>query len=209
MRGILKKLRSLYPEADCALRHSNPLQLLVATILSAQCTDVRVNMVTEKLFEKYRTAQDFARADLGALEQEIRSTGFYRNKARSIIQCCKALVENHGGQVPKTMDEMTVLAGVGRKTANVVLGTGYGIASGIVVDTHVKRISARLGLTKQTDPVKVEQDLLRVLPKKDWIWFSHALIWHGRRVCRAPQPLCGGCGLKMVCPYPDKTSRVA
>lgn len=197
---ILAGLRRLYPKADCALRHENPLQLLIATILSAQCTDERVNQITPALFRKYRSAADFAKAKPPELEAMIRSTGFFRSKARSILGACKILAEKHGGKVPKTMEEMLELPGVARKTANVVLGTAYGIPSGIVVDTHVRRLSYRMGLTDETDPVKIEQDLMEIVPKKDWIWFGHAMIWHGRRVCRARDPQCPSCLLSNVCP---------
>jgi endonuclease III len=197
---VLKALRAAYPDADCELRWANPLQLLVATILSAQCTDVRVNKVTESLFKKYRTARDFAEAGPAALESEIRSTGFFRSKARSVLGAARLLVDKHGGVVPKTMDELLELPGVARKTANVVLGTAYKIASGIVVDTHVKRLAYRLGLTSETDPEKVEKDLQAVVPKKDWIFFGHSMIWHGRRVCFAARPDCPNCPMRSFCP---------
>jgi endonuclease-3 len=193
-------LRELYPDAECALRYSSPLELLVAVILSAQCTDERVNIVTEDLFRKYRKAADYAKAPLEELEQAIRSTGFYRNKAKNIQACCRALVEQHGGEVPQDLQALVVLAGVGRKTANVVLGTAFGIPSGVVVDTHVTRLSNRLGLTKQTDAVKIEQDLIKLLPPEEWIDFSHRLIWHGRRICTARKPLCEECLLASFCP---------
>jgi endonuclease-3 len=199
---ILKILHRVYPDADCALDHDNPVQLLVATILSAQCTDKRVNLVTKELFRKYKTAQDFAQADLLDLENIIKSTGFFRQKAKFIRETGRLLQEKHGGKIPRTMKELTALQGVARKTANVVLGTAFGIAEGIVVDTHVKRLAKRLGLTRQTDPVKVEKDLVKIVPQKDWIWFSHALITHGRGPCKALSPRCGECPLSRVCPFP-------
>ena len=197
---VAERLRREYPDAHCSLDYRTPLELLVATILSAQCTDVRVNLVTPGLFSRYRSAQDFARAPLGKLEQEIKSTGFYRNKANSIQGCCQKLVDDYGGQVPQELDELVQLPGVGRKTANVVLGSGFGIASGVVVDTHVTRLARRLGLTTATDAVKIEQDLVQQLPKKEWIGFSHGLIWHGRQVCVARKPRCSDCVLSKICP---------
>ena len=194
------KLAQLYPDAECALVHESPLELLIATILSAQCTDVRVNIVTKELFQRYRTAADFAQASLPQLEKAIKSTGFFRNKAKNIKACCQALLDRHGGEVPQDMDSLVVLPGVGRKTANVVLGTAFGIASGVVVDTHVGRLSGRMGLTKSQDPVKIEQDLVRELPTSEWIDFSHRMIQHGRRVCMARNPQCGACGLADICP---------
>ncbi len=199
-RRIVRALKKAYPDATCALRHETPLQLLVATILSAQCTDQRVNQVTEKLFQKYSTAEDLARIPLTRLEKLIQSTGFFRNKAKNIKACCQALVERYGGQVPRKLEELVELPGVGRKTANVVLGTAYGIASGIVVDTHVARICRRLGLTDQTDAVKIERDLMELIPKSEWIDFSHRLIHHGRQVCKARRPLCDQCVLEPECP---------
>jgi endonuclease III len=199
-RAIEKKLRRAYPDPRIALKCENPVQLLIAVILSAQCTDVQVNVVTKELFLKYRSAHDFATADLRELEQDIRSTGFYHNKAKNIVACCTALLERHGGRVPETMEELTALAGVGRKTANCVLGGAFGIASGVVVDTHVKRIANRLGLTKQSDPEKIETDLNGILIQKDWIHFSNALIHHGRKICGARKPLCGECVLAALCP---------
>lgn len=199
-RAILTRLRQAYPDARCALAHANPLQLLVATILSAQCTDARVNLVTPALFRRYRTAADFAAAPPGELETLIRSTGFFRNKARAIRNCCRALVEQHEGRVPNRLDELVALAGIGRKTANVVLGVAYGQAEGIVVDTHVTRLSRRLGLTRQRNPEKIEQALLRIIPRRDWIDFSHLLIWHGRRRCPARRPDCAHCELVSLCP---------
>lgn len=199
-RTILRRLRAAYPRARCALRHHNPLQLLVATILSAQCTDERVNLVTPALFQRYRQAADFAAAPPAELEAMIRSTGFFRNKARSIRNCCQSLVEKHGGKVPDTLDELILLDGIGRKTANVVLGVAYGKAEGIVVDTHVSRLSRRLGLTRQTTPEKIEQALMKIVPREDWIDFSHLLIWHGRKRCNARKPDCSRCELADVCP---------
>jgi endonuclease-3 len=198
-RRLLDALAALYPDAHCALDHADPLQLLVATILSAQCTDARVNLVTPALFARYRTAQDFASAKPAELERLIASTGFFRNKARNIIACCRELVEKHGGQVPRTLDELVRLPGVGRKTANVVLGDAYGVP-GITVDTHVGRLSRRLGLTPHEDPVKVEFDLMAVIPEEQWTVFSHRLIFHGRRVCTARKPDCAGCTLSAFCP---------
>ncbi len=197
---VAKLLALEYPAAKCALEFSNPLQLLIATILSAQCTDVRVNMVTPALFKKYRTAADFAAAKRSDLEKAIQSTGFFRAKAKSIQACCQKLVEEHGGKVPRTLDELVELPGVGRKTANVVLGTAYGIGAGVVVDTHVTRLSYRLGLTKQKDAVKIERDLMNELPPREWIDFSHRMIHHGRRICIARKPRCGECVLDAICP---------
>ncbi|HWY86482.1 MAG TPA: endonuclease III [Gemmataceae bacterium] len=199
VRRILNILAKLYPDAHCALNHDNPLQLLVATILSAQCTDVRVNLVTPALFASYPDAAAFAEADIVALEKAIQSTGFFRNKARNIKACCRLLVDQHGGQVPATMEELVPLPGVGRKTANVILGNAFAIP-GITVDTHVGRLSRRLGLTMAEDPVKVERDLMALVPKKDWTLFSHRLIFHGRQVCFARKPNCQGCALAKVCP---------
>lgn len=199
-RTILRQLRAAYPDAHCALQHRNSLQLLVATILSAQCTDARVNMVTPALFKKYRAAADFGAAPPAELEAMIRSTGFFRNKARSIRNCCRGIVENHGGRVPDTLDELIQLDGIGRKTANVVLGVAYGKAEGIVVDTHVTRLSRRMGLTRQTTPEKIEQALMKVVPREDWIDFSHLLIWHGRKRCMARKPDCTHCEITNVCP---------
>jgi endonuclease III len=199
-RKILQILKKVYPDAECALVHESPLQLLLATILSAQCTDQRVNEVTKTLFKKYRTAKEFARAGQIEVEKIIHSTGFFRQKAYSIRETCRILEEKFGGEVPKSMEELTALPGVGRKTANVVMGNAFGIASGVVVDTHVRRLSNRLGLTRQDDPVKIEQDLIQVVPKEDWIWISHALISHGRAICKAVTPLCAKCPLNDVCP---------
>lgn len=193
-------LARLYPEAHCALEFRNPLQLLVATILSAQCTDERVNLVTRDLFRRYRSAGDFAAASLGELEAAVRSTGFFRNKAKNIQACCRAIVEEHGGEVPRELEAMVKLGGVGRKTANVVLGTAFGIASGVVVDTHVTRLCRRLGLTKHADAVKIERDLMAKLPATSWVDFSHRLIWHGRKICQARKPKCEECALSALCP---------
>ena len=200
MGSLLKALFETYPEPCCALEHENPLQLLVSTILSAQCTDERVNMVTKNLFRKYRVVLDFAKADPAEFENDIHSTGFFRNKAKNIISCAKTLVENHGGIIPRTMAELVALPGVGRKTANVLLGTAYGIAEGIVVDTHVTRLSWRLGLTNETDAEKIELDLVRLVPKDRWIAFSHAIILHGRARCSARAPDCANCELQACCP---------
>ncbi len=197
---IAKELAQLYPDATCALDFTSPLELLVATILAAQCTDKRVNMVTPALFRKYPTAADFAAASQARLEKEIQSTGFFRNKAKNIRECCKLLVERHGGEVPQAMDALVALPGVGRKTANVLLGTAFRIASGIVVDTHVIRLSGRLGLSASKDPEKIEQDLMALLPKKEWIDFSHRMIHHGRRICVARKPKCDECVLGQICP---------
>lgn len=199
-RAILRRLHARYPDARCALRHKNPLQLLVATILSAQCTDARVNMVTPALFRKYRAASDFADSRPAQLESLIRSTGFFRNKARSIRNCCEAIVEKHGGQVPDTLDELIQLDGIGRKTANVVLGVAFGKAEGVVVDTHVARLSRRMGLTRQTTPEKIEGVLMKIVPRKNWIGFSHLLIWHGRKRCIARKPDCAHCEIEELCP---------
>lgn len=197
---IIEGLRRAYPEAHCELNYTNPLQLLIATILSAQCTDKRVNIVTAQLFKKYRTAADFAAAPQQTLENEIKTTGFFRNKAKSIKTACEALVETHGGQVPRTMEALTQLGGVGRKTANVVLGNAFGENVGVVVDTHVARLSKRLGLTKHADPAKIEQDLMQLVPRQQWTMFSHWLIWHGRRRCFARNPDCPGCEIRKLCP---------
>jgi endonuclease-3 len=203
--AILKGLDEAYPDAICELRHESPFQLLISTILSAQCTDVRVNMVTPGLFKKYPNPKAFAYATPSDLENQIRSTGFFRNKTKSIMGASKEIVEKFHGEVPKTMEELLTLPGVARKTANVVLGTAFGIATGVVVDTHVQRLSARLDLTKNTDPKKIEQDLMRVIPRDKWIAFSHQLIWHGRRVCAARRPKCIECNLERLCYSKDKT----
>ena len=197
---VLEELERLYPDADCALRWSNPLQLLVATILSAQCTDARVNMVTESLFRKYRTAKDYAGADPEEFQDDIRSTGFFRNKTKSILGMAAALVADHGGEVPQTVDELVALPGVARKTANVVLGTAFGKNEGVVVDTHVFRLSHRLGLSEHSDSNKVEQDLMHALPRDKWTFAGHALILHGRQVCDARKPRCDDCTLAEPCP---------
>jgi endonuclease III len=204
--AILAKLDEAYPNATCELKHENPFQLVISTILSAQCTDVRVNLVTEKLYKKYPNAKAFAYANPAELEQEIRPTGFFRNKTKSVMGASKAIVEKFGGEVPRTMEEMLSLPGVARKTANVVLGTAYGIPSGVVVDTHVLRLARRLELTKHTEPKKVEQDLLNILPQNKWIQFSHQLIWHGRRVCIARKPRCIDCNIEPLCHSKDKTT---
>ncbi|MCG8449258.1 MAG: endonuclease III [Pirellulales bacterium] len=193
-------MKADYPEAPCALVHRTPFQLLVATILSAQCTDERVNLVTKDLFRKYKSPQDFALAPLRQIEKAIQSTGFFRNKAKNIKACSTELVENYKGKVPQELDALVSLAGVGRKTANVVLGTAFGLATGVVVDTHVGRLSRRLGLTQQKNAEKVEQDLMQLLPKKEWIEFSHRMIYHGRAVCSARRPLCDACSMKRFCP---------
>jgi endonuclease-3 len=202
---ILARLDAAYPDATCALHHRNPFELLIATILSAQCTDKRVNEVTPGLFEKYPTPLDFASARQEVLANDIRSTGFFNNKAKSIIGAAKKVVGEFGGKVPRTMEEMLTIPGAARKTANVVLGTAYGIASGVVVDTHVQRLSLRLDLTKATDPVKIEQDLIKTLPKDRWILFSHQLILHGRAICVARNPKCAECTLNSICYAKDKT----
>ncbi len=197
---IIAALQQTYPHAHCELNFANPLQLLIATILSAQCTDKRVNLVTADLFQKFRTAHDFATAPLAEIETAVKSTGFFRNKAKNIQACCVALVEKFHGEVPKTMDELHSLAGVGRKTANVVLGNAFGLNVGVVVDTHVTRLANRLGLATGTDAVKLEQTLMPLVPQKDWAQFSHWLIWHGRRRCAARKPACENCELKSLCP---------
>jgi len=199
-QNILAVLRRVYPDAHCELNFATPLQLLVATILSAQCTDKRVNLVTAELFKKYCTAKDFAAAPVAELEEAVKSTGFFRNKAKNIKACCAALVEKFGGEVPRTMDELHALAGVGRKTANVVLGNAFGINVGVVVDTHVTRLANRLGLAQGTDAVKLEQALVKLVPQNDWARFSHWLIWHGRRRCAARQPDCANCEIQKLCP---------
>ncbi len=197
---IIAVLQRTYPNAHCELNFSNPLELLIATILSAQCTDKRVNIVTAELFKKYRSAKDFADAPLPQIEAAVKTTGFFRNKAKNIKACCAALVQKFGGVVPRTMDELHSLAGVGRKTANVVLGNAFGLNVGVVVDTHVTRLANRLGLTKQTDAVKLEQELMKLVPQNDWTLFSHWLIWHGRRRCDARKPDCVNCEIHSLCP---------
>lgn len=203
-REIIAGLKCAYPEAHCELHFSNPLELLVATILSAQCTDKQVNIVTTDLFRKYRSADAFARAAQAELENDIRRLGFFRNKAKNIRACCQSLIDRHNGNVPCTMEELTALDGVGRKTANVVLGNAFDINEGVVVDTHVGRLANRLGLTKQKDPVKVEQDLMKLVPRKAWALFSHWLIWHGRRRCNARKPDCPNCEIRTLCPSAGK-----
>jgi endonuclease-3 len=205
LQKIFSALDQLFPQAQCALRHENAFQLLVATILSAQCTDERVNKVTPRLFQKYPTPQDFAALSQPVLEEEIRSTGFFHNKAKNIIGMAKKLVTDFGGQVPRTMEEMLTLPGVARKTANVVLGTAYGIPTGIVVDTHVFRIARRLKLSNQKTPEKVEQDLLKLVPRERWISFGHQMIWFGRKICQARKPLCADCPLESICDAREKT----
>jgi len=204
VKGIISRLKKEFPEAKTALEFSNPLQLLVSTILSAQCTDVRVNQITPALFAKYKSVNDFADADKSELEVEIKSTGFFRMKANHIINASIAIMDRFDGRVPNTMEDLLTLPGVGRKTANCVLGGAYGIQSGIVVDTHVIRLSNRLKLTKNTDPEKIEQDLLKLIPKREWYRFSNLLILHGRKTCKARNPVCRGCSLFDLCPFPKK-----
>lgn len=199
-RKIIDKLKKAYPDARCSLNFTNPLELLIATILSAQCTDERVNIVTRDLFRKYRSADDYVKVSREELEQDIRSTGFYRNKAKSIQGACEIISQKHKGCVPDTVEELLALPGVARKTANVVLGNAFGIASGVVVDTHVERLTRRLGLTEQKQPEKIERDLIELVPERDWIDFSHLLIYHGRRVCKARSPMCGECVIEKLCP---------
>ena len=196
---IIKKLKKEFPHAKCALNYKNPLELVVATILSAQCTDERVNKVTLNLFKKYKTVQDYAESSLRELEKDIHSTGFFRNKAKSIPECCKGMIEKHKGKVPRTMEELVKLPGIGRKTANVILGNVFDIP-GIVVDTHVRRLSNRMGLTTLQDPVKIEFDLQKIIPQKEWTNFSHLLIWHGRKTCIARKPKCDVCCISDICP---------
>ena len=199
-RKIISLLKKAYPDARCSLNFANPLELLVATILSAQCTDERVNIVTRDLFRKYRSADDYMKGSREELEQDIRSTGFYRNKAKSIQGACEIISQKYKGRVPDTIEELLALPGVARKTANVVLGNAFGIASGVVVDTHVERLARRLGLTEQKQPEKIERDLIELVPRRDWIDFSHLLIYHGRRVCKARTPLCEKCVIEKLCP---------
>src|SRR5436309_5920253 len=208
VKRLLVGLQKTYPDAHCELEHGSPLELLVATILSAQCTDKRVNKVTAQLFRKFRSAADYANAPLATLEQEIKTTGFYRNKAKNIQACCRKLLERHGGEVPRTMGELTRLDGVGRKTANVVLGNAFALNEGIVVDTHVSRLTRRLGLTKQTTPEKIEVDLMKLVPQAQWTLFSHWLIWHGRRRCFARNPDCPHCEIEALCPRIGVTARI-
>lgn len=203
VKEIIKILSKEIPDSRIALRFSNPLELLIATILSAQCTDVKVNQVTEVLFKKYRSAKDYANANLTEFEEDIRPTGFYRNKAKSIQKCCQDLVARFGGEVPKALEDLVTLPGVGRKTANVILGNAFGIP-GIVVDTHVQRVSQRIGLTKNDDPVKIEFDLMEIVPKEEWTHFSNLLIWHGRRACVAKKPLCEQCSIRKWSDYGSK-----
>ena len=200
LKKILSLLKKQYPKAECALNHKNPLELLIATILSAQCTDERVNIVTNKLFKKYKTAKDYANANLQEFEKDIYSTGFYRNKAKNIISTCQIIEKRYKGKVPKDFDNLLELPGVARKTANCVMGNAFNIPTGVVVDTHVSRISQRLGLTKNSDPNKIEQDLIKIIPRDEWIIFSHRLIWHGRKVCDARKPKCEICNLNKLCP---------
>jgi len=204
VRKIIAGLQKTYPGAHCELNFSNPLELLIAVILSAQCTDKRVNIVTADLFQKYRSAADYANADRAELEQVIKSSGFFRNKAKNIQACCRKLVELHGGQLPRTMEELTHLDGVGRKTANVVLGNAFNLNVGVVVDTHVTRLANRLGLTQHANAEKIEQDLMPLVPQDKWTLFSHWLIWHGRRRCFARKPDCAGCEVKKLCPSAGK-----
>jgi len=204
LRKIMTVLESTYPDAHCELNFTNPLELLIATILSAQCTDKQVNIATGPLFRKYRTAADYATADVREIESDIKRIGLYRNKARNIQACCRQLGQRHGGEVPRTMDELTQLEGVGRKTANVVLGNAFGISHGVVVDTHVLRLSARLGLTQETTPAKVELALQKLVPQDQWTIFSHWLIWHGRRRCFARNPDCAHCEIRQLCPSAGK-----
>ncbi len=201
---IIRILRKEYPEARTSLSFSTPLQILVATILAAQATDQRVNMITPKLFEKYPTVADFASADRSELEQEVRSTGFFRNKAKNIIGAAKKIVEDFGGRVPDTMEELITLPGVARKTANIVLSSGYHKAEGIAVDTHAKRLAGRLGLSREGDPVKIERDLLRIVPKRHWLDFNYLLVHHGRKICQARMPKCPECVVRRLCPSAKK-----
>ncbi|MDY7009498.1 MAG: endonuclease III [Planctomycetota bacterium] len=202
---ITAALRKLYPDAKTALRHSNPLQLLVATILSAQCTDARVNIVTKDLFKKYKSAGDYAKARQETFEQEIRTTGFYRNKAKNIIAAAKIIIADFDGKVPENMEDLLSLPGVARKTANIVLGNAFGKNDGIAVDTHVRRLSGRLGLSKHTDPVKIEKDLMELVPRRGWTVFSHLLIFHGRAVCGARKPDCEECAISKLCPKKNRS----
>lgn len=200
VKRISKKLYETYPEATCSLNYQNPLQLLISTILAAQCTDERVNIVTKELFQKYRTVEDFANANIEVLEQDIKSTGFYRNKAKNIIGCCNKLIKEHGGKVPDNMEALTALPGVGRKTANVILSNIYNVP-GVIVDTHCKRLANRIGLTEQEDPVKIEQELMEIIPQKDWARFSNNLVFHGRAICDARKPKCEICPISRDCHY--------
>jgi endonuclease-3 len=206
VKEIIKILSKEIPDSRIALKFSSPFELLIATILSAQCTDVKVNQVTADLFKRYRSVRDYVNLNLTKLEEEIRPTGFYKNKAKAIQKCCKELVARFGGEVPKTLEELVTLPGVGRKTANVLLGNVYGIP-GIVVDTHVHRVSQRIGLTKNDDPVKIEFDLMEIVPKEEWTHFSNLLIWHGRKTCVAKKPLCEQCSIRKGCDYGSKLSK--
>jgi endonuclease III len=201
--NVLQVFEKLYPIADCSLEYKDPLQLLISTQLSAQCTDARVNIITKTLFEKYKNVQDFANCDLKILEQDIKSTGFYHNKAKNIIACCKMIIDKYSSQVPDTMEELLLLPGVGRKTANLVLGDVFSVP-GVVVDTHAKRLSYRIGLTKNTDPEKIEYDLMKIIPQKSWSKFSHQLVYHGRAVCTARKPKCNECLIIELCEYGKK-----
>ena len=201
---IVSQLKRMYPKAKCSLDFTNPFELLIATMLSAQSTDVRVNIVTKSLFRKYPNPQAFAAAAQPEMERDVRQTGFFRNKAKAVIAASKAIVEKHGGEVPRTMEELTALPGVGRKTANVVLGNAFNTAVGIVVDTHVTRVAGRLGLTSNSDAQKIEQDLIKLIPQKEWTVFSHRLIQHGRQICIARKPKCAQCGLNEVCPSAEE-----
>jgi endonuclease-3 len=203
---IIELLEKEHPDAKIALNYTTPLELLIATILSAQCTDKRVNIVTKSLFKKYQKAEDYAKADLKELEEDIKTTGFYRNKAKNIKKCCQILVEKFGSQVPKTMEEMLELPGVARKTANIVLANAYGIVEGIAVDTHVRRLSKRLGLTKEEDANKIERDLMKIVPKDKWMRFTDLLIFHGRRICKAKKPRCDTCVINKLCPSAFKVN---
>jgi endonuclease-3 len=197
---IIRDLKKTYPQVTCALNHANPFELMIATILSAQCTDERVNIVTANLFRKYRKPEDYAAAAREELERDINSVTFFRNKAKSIQEASRLLIEKYNGRIPQTLEDLVEFPGVGRKTANVVLGTAFGIPTGVVVDTHVSRLSQRLGLTENKQPEKIEADLIELLPKKEWIDFSHRLIWHGRKVCQARKPMCEKCSLEKLCP---------
>lgn len=205
VRKILQHLHADYPDARCELNYENALQLLVATILSAQCTDKRVNLVTPALFQKYRKPEDFAASPPGVLENEIRSTGFFNNKAKSIRGAGKRIAEHFAGRVPETMEDLLTLPGIARKSANVILGSIYGKSEGVVVDTHIMRLSHRLGLAKGKNPVQVERELMEIVPREEWVFFGHGLVWHGRRVCNARKPECSRCSLRELCPYPLKT----
>jgi endonuclease-3 len=207
-RALCEVLPRIYPDAHCELNFSNPLELLVATMLSAQCTDVQVNKTTPEIFRKYKSARDYAGADPGAFEHDLRAIGLFRAKAKNIRAACAILVEKHGGEVPRTMEELVALPGVGRKTANVVLGNAFGINVGVVVDTHVARLSGRLGLTRETDPKKIEPALMKLVPQRDWTLFSHWLIFHGRRVCKALRPDCPRCGIAHLCPSEPKFAKL-